>query len=147
MNFLAMAANKLGNRLEEKFNNADSPFGRMAYRFGMGDRDVPTPRGLSNPDQLMRGLGQVAMQVPEANASATAEQERFATERGFKNYDQMMLWARQRQQPTGGTIQGASPTVAGEAGKIMDGQGAAMMHPRNMLDWVRNRIAGATGNR
>lgn len=37
---------------------------------------------------------------------ATPQQEQMARQNGFPSYDAMVLWAQQRNQQSGGTIQG-----------------------------------------
>lgn len=155
MNFLAMAANKLGNRLEDKFRDPDTPFSRIADRFGLSHSDVATPAGLDDPVRFQRGLESVIQQVPGADsAAATPEQERFAQEKGFKNYGEMLAWSKQRFQrrdrTTDGRVQG------GQGGMLSTIEGAlkdpgqtwdTMMsiHPKNMFENITARWKSATG--
>lgn len=76
-------------------------------------------------------------------AAATAQQELMARQNGFKNYNEMMLWARQRTQQQGGTVPqggaGQMPQSWGEAWRQM-----SSIHPKTMLEYVQRKIEGAT---
>jgi hypothetical protein len=56
---------------------------------------------------------------------------------GFNNANEMVLWQRQRDTPSGGTVQGHGPAS-------MD----AFMswHPANILAKITAALNGATGN-
>lgn len=143
MNFLSMAANKLGSAIQDKMQSPDSVFGRMSQQFGLSHPGVETPGTLGDPDRFAKGLGKLSTIVPEVDsAAATPGQESFARQNGFRNYNEMMLWAKQRANQTGGTVpQGGQPGSV-EAGM----NGAAMMHPRNMFNYILDKWRSATGD-
>lgn len=87
------------------------------------------------------------MSLDQEAAAATRQQDAMARQNGFRNYDEMLLWARQRQAPrqqtTGsgpmGVVQGAVQDPQGTADKAM------AMHPRNMFNRILDAWKGATG--
>lgn len=78
------------------------------------------------------------------SANATAQQDALARSRGFRNYNEMILWARQRAQQQGGTIPqggaGQMPRSWGEATRQV-----SAMHPKTMLEYVQRKIDEAIG--
>lgn len=76
--------------------------------------------------------------IPAAVIGSPA-QERAARKAGFPSHDAMLQWARQRNTPTGGTI----PRGGGSVAEGING--AAMMHPKNILNYVLQKWQGATG--
>lgn len=50
--------------------------------------------------------------APSAPPAYSRELERQARSNGFKSAEEMMLWAKQRNQPSGGTVSGSGkPSV------------------------------------
>lgn len=143
MNFLSMAANKLGSAIQDKMQSPDSVFGRMSQQFGLSHPGVETPGTLGDPDRFAKGLGKLSTIVPEVDsAAATPGQESFARQNGFRNYNEMMLWAKQRANQTGGTVSQGSrmPTTVGGA---VDQ--AMAWHPRNIFNNILQKWQEATG--
>lgn len=155
MNFLSMAANKLANRVEDKMRSPDTPFARIADRFGLTHPEIATPAGLQNPEQLQRGMMRITQQVPGAeSAAATPEQEAFAQKNGFRNYGEMLAWAKQRAQRRDRTADGRVANT-GQSGVMATIENAirnpgeawdTMMsiHPKNMFENILERWRGAT---
>lgn len=87
----------------------------------------------------MGGSGQDdAMSQDEARKSADGDAH--AKSLGFRDREQMLNWARQRNNATGGTI----PT-AGPADQNAHDLGPMMMHPKNLLDYVGKKWQEAMG--
>lgn len=68
--------------------------------------------------------------------------ERQARAAGFKSAAEYVAWSRQRSTPAGGTVPrggnpGAGPTVMGTQ--------PMAMHPKNILNYVLQKMQGATG--
>lgn len=85
--------------------------------------------------------------VPQAQAAPAAPDayspalERRARANGFKSAAEMMAWANQRNQKSGGTI-----PAGGAPGSVQAGMnGAAMMHPKNMLGFILQKWQDAMG--
>lgn len=75
-----------------------------------------------------------------------AQKEQIARQNGFQNYEQMILWQRQRQVQGPGSvagIKGASqpmPTTArGAADQAMS------WHPAKIFNYISEALRGATG--
>lgn len=86
-------------------------------------------------DNILSLLGSAASDVP-AQQTYSDDMERRARANGFRNANEMMLWAKQRNTPTGGTISGDnSPSMSA----------AMMWHPKNILEYVLGSIRNATG--
>lgn len=148
MNFLTMAANHLANKFADRFSpNADTAMGRMAQSFGLTHPNIDTPQGISDPDMFAKGLGKYGTIAPGIDpAEATRQQESLARQNGFHSYDQMMAWAKQRNNQTGGTIAGQSaPTGNPEGGPSTMGTQPMAMHPRNMFNMILDRWKNAMG--
>lgn len=141
MNFLSMAANKIGSAMQDKFGSPDSVFGRMANQFGLTHPNIDTPQGITNPDMFAKGLGKTSAAPGIDIAEATRQQEAMARQNGFRNYDEMMAWARQRANQTGGTVPGGNAPGSVGAGMA----GVKMMHPKNMFETILQKWQAATG--
>lgn len=68
---------------------------------------------------------------------STPALERRARANGFRNAEEMMLWARQRNQQSGGTVPRGKPTLAGGI------SAATSMHPKNILSYILGKWQGA----
>lgn len=167
MNFLAMAANKLGERLKTKFMGQDGEgpsggvLGSIMHPQGQADQS-----GYAQPSGgggIIGGIGQLihpATQMPQTSTApdnisvtgggalpmdinnASAAQEARARNSGFKSYQQMLDWAKQRNQQSGGTV----PSGGAQPGSVAAGvHGAEMLYPRNMLNYVKDRWQQAVG--
>lgn len=71
------------------------------------------------------------------------EMEERARANGFRSAEEMMLWAQQRNRPTGGTIQGKKMPSGGGAPST---EAATAIHPRNILQHILSRWKSATGD-
>lgn len=153
MNFLNQAANSLGGFAHNMASDPNTMFGRMAQSFGIAHPQIQTPQGLQDPDMLAKGLGKSGYSVgadPTASpqtAQATSQQEAMARNNGFRNYDQMMAWAKQRNTQQGGTIpqQGTGGGGNPDGGPSIGGAQPFAMYPRNMFNYILHRWQGATG--
>ena len=130
MNFLSIAADALASRAGEKMGSAASPFGRMA--------------------------GAVQAGVEPQSAGATAQQEQMARQNGFNNYNEMVLWSRQRQQRGDRTADGRvvgrqGGGVLGQIeGAINDPSGTwdklTQIHPRNLFNDIGQKWRDAVAS-
>ena len=85
-------------------------------------------------DKLMGGS--TAPAPPPERQVYSKEREAQARANGFNSAEEMMAWAKQRNTKTGGTSSGSSrPSL----------EAASMIHPKNILNWVMERYANATG--
>lgn len=82
-------------------------------------------------------LGNTETQAAPASMTYTAGQEARAKANGFRNAEQMMLWAKQRNTPSGGTIPSSQSAQAGW-------DGVKMLHPSNLLGYISDAMNGAT---
>lgn len=94
--------------------------------------------------QEMPGMpAQQPIAIPEV-ANATAQQDALARQNGYRSYDEMMAWARQRQQRrepntvAQGTFapQGAPPTPP-------QGGNAMSWHPMNIFNSISEALRGS----
>lgn len=89
-------------------------------------------------DFLQRLLGAQANPPPtppQAPVFTSADQLR-AKKNGFRNAEEMMAWARQRNQQSGGTT---------SQGSVQSGwNGVKMLHPSNLLGYISNTMNDAT---
>lgn len=90
-------------------------------------------------------LNQPAAPMVAMNAGASRQQEAMARERGFRSYEEMLLWAKQRNMQSGGTIAGAG--AAGAPAKVpgswREAQAAAKAaHPMSIFEYITNAMAG-----
>lgn len=88
-------------------------------------------------------MSNILSMLASAAPAYSPEMERRARANGFRSAEEMILWAKQRNTPTGGTIAGASkmPRSAGQAADQ-----AMSWHPRNILQYVLSKMQGATGD-
>lgn len=88
------------------------------------------------------GLGDTAGPDSEAQLNAargqghTRHDEDLAKANGFNNAAEMHAWARNREDQHGGTVSGPGTSQA---------EGASMLYPRNMLNYILGKYQGATG--
>lgn len=67
----------------------------------------------------------------------TPEMEHHARVAGFRNAEQMLLWSQQRNQHTGGTVDGdKQPSI----------HAAMAWHPANIFNYISEAMKNATGN-
>ncbi len=143
MNFLNMMA----RRLTDKFDPNSAGFGGSGVVGNVMRGDGGVVGGIMGSGPALDGVQQEAPGI--VNADATRNQDALARSRGFQTYDQMINWARQREAPRSvqtigkgdAPAPGAMPQSWGQAG-----QQAMAVHPRTILDWVRNQFNSATGN-
>jgi hypothetical protein len=89
---------------------------------------------------LQQILGIAPAQAAPVRPTYDRAMERRARANGFRSAEEMMLWAKQRNTPTGGTIpSGGRPSV--KAGM----NAAASIHPKNILSYVLGKTTGALG--
>lgn len=86
-------------------------------------------------DNILSMLASGAASAPSAYSPAL---ERQARAQGFRNAEEMMLWARQRNQQQGGTVPQAAPSKAPSV------QAATAWHPSNILSYILQKWQGAT---
>lgn len=74
-------------------------------------------------------------------AGATREQEAMARQRGFRSYEEMLLWAKQRNQQSGGTVSGAGrmPQTWGQAQQQIQSA-----HPKSVFEYITRKLQEAT---
>lgn len=81
------------------------------------------------------------------NAGASPDLEAEARSKGFRNYEEMMAWGRQRFQPRDNqTTRGQSMWNTIQSAVKNPGQAADQMlsiHPRNMFNRIRDAWRGA----
>jgi hypothetical protein len=77
--------------------------------------------------------------------SYSPEMERAARQQGFTSAEQMMLWQKQRNTPTGGTVQGKTypkgTTSDGRSIPSMDD--ATSWHPKVIFERLAQALLGA----
>lgn len=153
MNFLAMIANKMMSKLEDKFQNSI-----------LGGGEGPTHSPGSTPVQAPQPA-QIAASAPETptmsaspmptnvmnqptdiSFNAGSADEAKAHANGFKSYEEMLAWARQRtQQREPQTIAGAGRPGAPASSGPMDPRNAMAMHPKTIFNYIGDRWREATG--
>jgi hypothetical protein len=111
------------------FMNAPTPvMTDGVQRMGRKVAEPAPPAGMSSEEQLR------AAQLEQAQGG-TPEQEAAARRAGFKNYNEMVVYERNKQNKTGGTT-----------GKgLMDQLLEHPMHPRNMFNYINDALKKATG--
>lgn len=139
MNFLNKAISSLAGSIKDRATDPNTMFGRMGQAFGMTDPNVATPAGLANEEQFAKTLNKFDPAV--AGADAGAEQERMARNNGFRNYEEMLLWAKQRNMQSGGTISGQGrPSVQAGVNAVKSA------HPAGVFNRITETLRGALGN-
>lgn len=79
--------------------------------------------------------------APDSKANATPAEEKRARDNGFKSHEEMVLWAKQRANRSGGTVakQGAKPSNDSKPQQSGGGGGTGLT---GILDAVSNALRG-----
>lgn len=171
MNFFNTMVQAMGDRLKAKFDPSSPTFGQGGI---VGDvNSAMHPNQLAQPAQqniqnftqmppgapggsnMGAGLASSAAGMPMGGFNApnqtstvpsadnTPQHEAMARNMGFHSYNEMMAFQRNRQVQNG-----ANPVVnngGADAGPQVMGTSPAMMHPKNLFNYVLNAWRGATG--
>ena len=80
-------------------------------------------------------------------AQATRAQDAMAQQRGFRNYNEMLLWAQAQERGR----QESAGTGAGVANRMPQSWGEAWdqvksIHPKSMFEYITRKMQAATGD-
>lgn len=95
---------------------------------------------MSNFLQQILGVQPAQAQGVPAPQTYDAATERRARASGFRSANEMMLWAKNREQPGGSIDGGKRPSISAGI------SAAKALHPANILGYVLSAMRGATGN-
>lgn len=95
-------------------------------------------------NQASAPIGEVLIQ-PEV-AQATRAQEQMAQSRGFRNYNEMLLWA-QAQKRGREEAAGSAPVQGSRMPQTWDDawQQLKSVHPKSMFEFITRKMNEATG--
>jgi hypothetical protein len=132
MNFLNMAV----KHLADKYSPNSPNFGAGGV-VGLLRGGQPGGEG---GDMMGGPVGPGIEPVDNAN-------DQLARSRGFRNYNEMMVWAKQRsaQRPVQTVGRDAAPEAPPASNAAPSMGSAFALHPKNMLDYITNAIRNATG--
>lgn len=137
-------------RLEDKWNSGMGG-AMLGHMWHPQDQQQNFGQPAPVADQMGLGPGfsiDDSMTGTPAAADATRQQEAMARQHGFRDYGQMLDWARQRAAPHTGSIAGRGQQGSpGGPVNIPSPGGAMDWHPRNMFNYLADMVRGATGQR
>lgn len=81
------------------------------------------------------------LEAYKRQAMGNAQYDELAKSRGFKSGDEMVQFYRNRGNATGGTV---GAPAAGSAADFARSKGGAMMHPKNLFEYIGRAFQQAT---
>lgn len=136
MNFFNQMGDAMMGRMRDRWNSGagGAMFGQMG-----GQPQQPMGGGAGMPGMDPTGMDGMG-------AQATREKEALARQRGFNNYNEMILWMRQRAQPHTGSIgRPGGGGVTDTPGSNPGNNDPMAWHPRNMFNRITEAFKAATG--
>lgn len=130
-NFLNQMVSAMGDRLNAKFNPSSPTFAQGGALAGMGHQSN------ADMDAISASIGPIGMGAAAEQVGATPEKERMARSMGFRDYDTMIAFERNKQ-----VRRGNSPTTgAGQAVRQAPGNAMAA-HPKSIFQYITDALAG-----
>lgn len=111
----------------------------LAARLNPGIAGALSDLGVMNRAPM--GGGPTGMGGMSAEATASPDKERLARERGFRSYEEMMLWLKNQNIRQGAPVEGQLPQ--GSAGQGRAQPAAQPRKPTNMFNRIREAMQGA----
>lgn len=133
-NFLNQMVSAMGDRLNAKFNPSSPTFAQGGLLQGHGSAPVEELAASAGPV----GMGAAATVAPGGDvARASPERERIARNMGFRDYDTMIAFERNRQ------VRGGGNPTSGVAGVVRNAPANAMVaHPKNIFEYITAALRG-----